>query len=93
MGQVIDLCHVRRARRLFGLLVERFGVESFLLGGEDEDFKLDPDKIQQAVVLAASWLELRTGRASTPATVELLRQELRRRLIRALAEHLVGAGF
>jgi hypothetical protein len=93
MGQVIDLCHVRRARRLFALLVERFGVESFLLGGEDEDFKLDPDKIGQAVALACSWLELRTGRPSTAATVELLRQELRRRLIRALAEHLVGAGF
>jgi hypothetical protein len=93
MGQVIDLCHIRRARRLFALLIERFGVESFLLGCEDEDFKLDPGKIQQAVALAASWLELRTGRVSTRATVELMRQELRRRLIRALAEHLVGAGF
>ncbi|MFH1807912.1 MAG: hypothetical protein ABIJ09_04165 [Pseudomonadota bacterium] len=93
MGHVIDLCHIRRSRRLFALLVDRFGVESFLLGREDEDFRLDPDKIRQAVSLAASWLELRTGRPATRATVIFMQQELRRRLIRALAEHMVGAGF
>ncbi len=92
MGQVIDLCHVRRARRLFGLLVDRFGVESFLHGGADTDFKLDPEKVWQAVGLAASWLELRTGRTPTRATLNQLHLELRRRLIQAVAEHLVGSG-
>lgn len=93
MGDVIDIWHYRRAQRLFRLLVERCGVESFLLGHEEAAFRIDPRRIDDAVALAASWLELQTGRAASPATEKLMRNDLRRLLIRALARHLVDTGF
>jgi len=93
MGTVIDLWHVQRSRRLFRLLVDRFGVESFLQGGEEQSFRIDPERVQDAVGLAAAWLELRTGRAPTAATVDLMRTELRRLLIRRVALHLVDTGY
>lgn len=93
MGQVINLSHFRRARRLFALLVERFGVEDFLLGGEEEHFRLDDARMQDAVGLAASWLELQTGQPLTQATLERMRQELRQVLIAAVAQHMVSSGY
>lgn len=93
MGTVIDLWHVQRSRRLFRLLVDRFGVESFLQGGAEEAFRIDPARIADAVGLAAAWLELRTDRPPTEATLELMRTELRRLLIRDVALHLVDTGY
>jgi len=93
MGEVIDIWHYRRAQRLFRLLVDRCGVESFLLGEEDAAFQIDPARLDDAVALAASWLELQTGRAASASTQRLMRNDLRRLLIRALARHLVDTGF
>jgi hypothetical protein len=93
MGDVIDIWHYRRAQRLFRLLVERSGVESFLVGKEEAAFQIDPARLDDAVVLAASWLELQTGRPASAATEQLMRNDLRRLLIRALARHLVDTGY
>ena len=93
MGTVIDLWHVQRSRRLFRLLVGRCGVESFLQQGSGPPPRIDPERVGDAVGLAAAWLELRTGRPPTAATLELMRTELRRLLIRDLAQHLVDTGY
>jgi hypothetical protein len=92
MGNVIDLGHFRRARRLFRLLVGRSGVESFLLGAEEESFRIDGDRLDDAVTLASTWLELRTGTRPTEETCRLMREDLRRLLIHTLAQHLVDTG-
>lgn len=91
MGEVIDIAYYRRSGRLFTLLVERSGVRTFLADGA-QSFRLDPDRVEDAVVLAASWLELQTGRSPSAATVDMMRQCLRRILIRALARYLVDTG-
>ncbi|MBN2361690.1 MAG: hypothetical protein JXR83_19715 [Deltaproteobacteria bacterium] len=93
MATVIDLWHIQRSRRLFRLLVDRFGVASFLCGGVEQAFRIDPARVADAVGLAAAWLELRTGRAPTEATLELMRSELRRLLIHDVAQHLVDTGY
>ena len=93
MAQVIQLMHFRRARRLFMLLVERFGIEDFFLGGREEKFRLDEARIEDAVGLAASWLELQTGQPPTKATLARMRLELREVLIAAVAELMLQSGF
>lgn len=93
MAQVIQLMHFRRARRLFILLVERFGIEDFLLGGREENFRLDEDRMEDAVGLAASWLELQTGEPPTSATLARMRMDLREVLIEEVAKLMVHSGF
>lgn len=93
MGDVVDINQFRRARRLFELLVGRFGVDTFIELEGDPPLRIDPAQIRQAVGLAAAWLELQTGRAITEATHGLMTQQLRRCVIQALAERLVKAGY
>ena len=75
------------------LLVERFGIEDFLIGGRDDNFRLDEERIEDAVGLAASWLELQTGQAPTRATLARMRLELREVLIAAVAELMLQSGY
>lgn len=93
MGDVIDLEQIRRGRRLFAIFVQRFGVEWFLAVDSGWVPRLDPDRLDAALELAFGWMERRLERQVEDGTLRLLRRELRRTLLQALAERMVKAGF
>jgi hypothetical protein len=84
----IDLDHVRRARRVLQLLVERFGVVHFMESAERRDTKRKVSKsaVEDAVALARSWIERRTGRPVTEEVLQLMRKDLRTLLVRRISE-------
>lgn len=93
MAVLIDLTHVRRARKLFGILLERYGITWFLQGGAEKSFRIDPDRLQHAVDLCAEWAARRTGTQVTPETHQLLHSDLKRLLIQRVAQGMVNAGY
>ncbi|MBI5496984.1 MAG: hypothetical protein HY904_18360 [Deltaproteobacteria bacterium] len=93
MAVLIDLVHVRKARRLFQLLLERNGLRHYLEGDRERAFKIDPTKLESAVTMCSEWACLRTGTTTTEETVDWLRKDLRRMLIQAVAESMVRAGY
>ena len=78
-----DLEHVRRGRRLLAILVDRFGVSHFL---ERAGGHADVRACDDAVALASTWIERRTGRVVNARVLELLRRDLRKMLRRRVAE-------
>lgn len=95
MGEVIELEHIRRSRRLFVIFLERFGVEHFLSPDPERPFppRVDAAKIDDAVLLAATWIERRTGTAPPAATRRRMALALRRALVQKIAERMVRAGL
>jgi hypothetical protein len=79
----IDLDHVRRAKKLLSILVDRFGVAHFLVG---RHVRVSGRACEDAVVLACTWIERRTGRSVDDEVVKLMRKELRRLLVRRIGE-------
>ena len=50
MGELIALEHVRRSKRLFGILIERYGLHYFLVqNGSPHPLALDADRFEQAI--------------------------------------------
>jgi hypothetical protein len=93
MGEVIDIDHVRRARRLLAILVERFGVRHYLEGGSEASWRIDPARVDDAVSLAIEWITRRSGSRPGEAVAVYMQRELRRILILRVAEGLLRAGF
>ena len=90
VADVIPIEHIRRSRRLFRILVDRLGLEHFMLPGARRVPKLDPDRSNEAIVLAAEWIQLRTGAPVDAASREVMERQLRRLLILHLAEAFMG---
>ncbi len=80
-----DLDHVRRARRLLGILVDRFGVAHFLTSRLDGN-RVNARACEDAVALACAWIERRTGRVVADDVVRMMRRDLRRLLARRIGE-------
>jgi hypothetical protein len=78
-----DLDHVRRSRRLLGILVDRFGVAHFLAAQRG---RVSARACEDAVALACAWIERRTGRAVADDVVRMMRKDLRRLLTRRIRE-------
>lgn len=78
-----DLEHVRRGRRLLAILVDRFGVAHFL---ERANARANARACDDAIALACTWIERRTGRVVNSSVIELLKRELRGILRRRVAE-------
>jgi len=94
MAVLIDLNHARRARRLFNILLERYGIRHFLQGGADVHFKIDPKKLNEAVLMCADWISLRgDGDIPNDETLTWVRGDLRRILVQRIAESMVSAGY
>lgn len=93
MAEVIEIDHVRRARRLLAILVERFGVRHYLAGGCDAHFRIDPVRVDDSVALASEWIARRSGSDPSDGARQYMQRELRRILIRRVAEGLLRAGF
>ena len=78
-----DLEHVRRGRRLLAILVDRFGVSHFLeRAGGRANIRVCDD----AIALACTWIERRTGRIVNGRVTDLLKRDLRNILRRRVAE-------
>ena len=76
MGEVIGLEHVRRSKRLFGILIDRYGLHYFLAtNGEPHPLALDDRRFEQAVNLAAIWMEMQTDRTSDPTRLSAKRSQ------------------
>ncbi len=94
MGEVIGLEHVRRSKRLFGILIERYGLHYFLAtNGEPHPLALDKRRFEQAVNLAAIWMEMQTKTPPSDPTLLVMRRDLKRILIHRIASDLVKAGW
>jgi hypothetical protein len=93
MAVLIDLTHARRARRLFGILLERYGLPWFLQGGAEKAFRIDPERLTQAVEMCAEWTTRRSGEELNEETRHWLHQDLRRMLIEQVAQSMVRAGY
>lgn len=76
-----------------GILVDRFGVRHYLHGGSDACFRIDPHRVEDACALAAEWIARRTGSRPAEAVVVFMQREMRRILIRRVAEGLLRAGY
>jgi hypothetical protein len=74
----IDLEHVRRSRRLLAILVDRFGVAHFLDGSHAR--RVNPRACEDAIALACTWIERRTGRDVADDIAAMMRRDLRRLL-------------
>jgi hypothetical protein len=95
MGELIDLEHTRRARRMLGILLARFGVLHFLRESPERPFppRIDEERLLDAVDLAMEWIERRTGRVPTEDTRHRMTSALRRALVTRVAESMVRAGY
>lgn len=76
-----DLEHVRRARRLLAILVDRFGVGHFIRTDAHGAGLLDERACDDAIALARIWIERRTGRDVEEDVARMMRKHLRRLLV------------
>ena len=94
MGEVIGLEHVRRSKRLFGILIDRYGLHYFLAtNGKPHPLALDDRRFEQAINLAAIWMEMRTKIPPSDPTLFVMRRDLKRISIHRIAHDLVRAGW
>ena len=89
MGDVIGFDHIRRSQRLFGIFLDRFGLRYFIDQESDLVLAIHETRAEQMVQLAACWLELRTGLPPAQGTLTIMKRDMRRLLIRRIAETLV----
>ena len=89
MGDVIDLTLVSRARRYFEKLLAARGLSYFLETNASRPLRIDAKKVALVVRAAAR------DRTESPsrAAVEHCRQEIRRQLIRQVAQTMLQIGF
>jgi hypothetical protein len=95
MAEIIDLDHARRARRMLGILIQRFGYEHFLIHERPAVFppRVDEHHLDDAITLAATWIERRSGRVLGATLRARMRRDLRRRVLCVIAERMVRAGY
>ncbi len=80
MGDLYDIDHVRRGRRVLRLLLKQIGRELFFV--DDRVIpRIDDQAVDETVRIAAAWLGKRSARPVSTSTEALLRDMLRRRLI------------
>ncbi|MCI0573963.1 MAG: hypothetical protein L0Y66_24790 [Myxococcaceae bacterium] len=92
MAEIIDLSLVSDVRRLFYKLLEARGLSYFLKKDGDRLFHIEPAKVE--MVLRAAMRARPEERARPPETaVEYCRRELRRELIRRVAEAMLQTGL
>ena len=78
-----DLDHVRRAKKLITILVDRFGVSHFVTG---RNVSVNQRACDDAVALACAWIERRTGRHVADEIARIMRKDLRRLLVQRIGE-------
>lgn len=93
VADVIEIDHIRRARKLFSILLGRMGVEYFLSPREGPRPRIDPRRCHDTLELCCDWIHRRTGTVVPDATREVMQRQLRRLLIQQIAETLVRAGY
>jgi hypothetical protein len=90
VADVIPIDHIRRSRRLFRILVDQLGVDHFLGPAPRTVPRIDRARAEDAIDLAAEWIERRTGGRVDAASREVMERQLRRLLILHVAESLLA---
>ena len=92
MAEIIDLTLLTRSRRLFLKLLEARGLAYFLREGARRPFQIEPSKVSLVVRTAARG---RSGQHRPPPrkALEYCREEIRRDLIRRVAEEMLKTGL
>jgi hypothetical protein len=88
MDVVVDLEHWRRAQRLLPILIDRFGVNFFVVDGG----LLDEGRLARCAELAGDWIERRSGRVVDTSGRERLYRMLRERVVDRVASGAPGFG-
>ncbi|MDR0966032.1 MAG: hypothetical protein LBM75_05965 [Myxococcales bacterium] len=91
MAEFIDLRLLSDANRLLDQILERRGLRWFLTTEGPRFFELEKSKID-LVVESCLQKQRRAGCEPLPSTVEHCRKQIRRTLIRLLAEAMVATG-
>jgi hypothetical protein len=91
MADIIDLSLVADVRRLFHKLLDARGLSYFLKKEGDRLFHIEPAKVE--MVLRTALRTRPEGSAPPEAAVAYCRKELRRELIRRVAEAMLQTGF
>lgn len=90
MADVIPIDHIRRSRRLFRILVDRLGLEYFLDEHERRYPRLERAAVDDTIALCADWIERRTGAYVDGVCRQVMERQLRRLLIKRVAQRLLG---
>ena len=93
MVDVIDLEHIRRARRVFLSFVARLGIDHYVVDGDSGIPRLHPARLLDTEQMAIEWLHRRTARRPQGRTLVIMRRDLKRLLVRRLAERFIAAGL
>lgn len=91
MAEFIDLRLLAETNRLLERLLERRGLRWFLATEGPHLFELERSKID-LIVEAGVQSQRRKGNEPLPSTVEHCRKQVRRTLIRLLAEAMLSTG-
>jgi hypothetical protein len=89
MGELIDLTLLQAARRLLKARLEAEGLDSFLSRGGKQWFQIAPKRVEDILSCAAG----EAARVPSAKTLEVVRREVRRELIRRVACAMVQTGF
>jgi hypothetical protein len=92
MADIIDLSLVTDVRRLFHKLLETRGLSYFLKGEGDRLFHIEPARVELVLRTA---LRARPEHLAPPpdVAVDYCRKEVRRELIRRVAEAMLQTGL
>ncbi len=92
MGDLIDLTLVADAQRYFHKLLDTRGIGYFLRKEGGRPFEIEPAKVELIVRTAARARPTHLPKAPRPA-IEYARKQIRRELIRRVAESMLMTGF
>lgn len=92
MAEIIDLGLLSDARRILGKLLDRHGIAWFMARESDRLMALEQSHVEN-VIKAAVEARRRKGFDVPPKAVEHCRKQVRRELIRRVAEAMVATGM
>ena len=78
MDSVIDLNHVRRGLRLFRIILQRFGIEFFLIREIDGHYRIDEAQVLEIIEVITDWVNRCTGVRPNPVTERVIHREVQR---------------
>lgn len=89
VADVIEFDQIRRAQRLFQILLKRMGLPSFLVS--EGEPRIDPARFDETLALCCDWIERRTGMRVESPTRAVIQRTMHRQLCLALARGPVPA--
>ncbi|MCP4504340.1 MAG: hypothetical protein GY822_30870 [Deltaproteobacteria bacterium] len=88
MGELIYFVHIRRSMRLFNILVGQYGLDHFVESDRGLPV-VDVLSLEESVLFASDWMELRTGMSCSLSTKNRMRRAFYRVLVEKIEEESV----